>query len=104
MGREIAHHLDARPDRVFSFQDPRLPHAFYDSPAQGSFGLQPYEKDGIARIGKAVDQMMQDASLFAHARGGYDKERSRHTIQALGFLGGADITKSFEMKGILMDG
>jgi hypothetical protein len=98
MGRKILHHLDSCPDRVFSLQDPHSLRTLHDSPAQGPFGLIPYEKDRAARIGKTMDEMMKDPSRFAHARGGYDEKGTRHAIQALSLLDGANITRSSEQK------
>ena len=60
---------------------------FLDFSAEGVFGLEAGEEDGVFGVGDVVLEVVEDAAGFAHAAGGDDEERVVAGVEGAALIG-----------------
>ena len=90
-----------RPHRHRLAEDAHLLPLLHQLAAQRVGGLEAGDEHRVARVLDVVAQVVQDAALLAHARGGDHDERAVQIVQLLRFGGLADVVQPLEAERVL---
>jgi len=69
--------------------------------AEGVFGLETGDQDGVAGIADVIAEMVEDAAGFGHAGGGDDEAGDADIVEGFGLFDIADVAEAAEAEGIV---